>query len=117
MWCPAQHCKASSQNHPPVERLMLGVDPDMGASPWSLVLDRLTNWTCPLPASLYLIHGSLSLTVAMIKQRRLLLNEWRSLRQIGTGAIASPRESGLLVPPEALGEVGMAGEGGRRERE
>ena len=30
------------------------------------------------------------------------------------GADVSPRESGLLLPPQALGEVGTAGEGGGR---
>lgn len=46
-----------------------------------------------------------------IKKCLPLLNEQRTLRQIGTAAIVSPRESGLLLLPQALGQVEMAGEG------
>lgn len=46
-----------------------------------------------------------------------LLDEPRRLTQIGTGPVVPPRESELLLPPWAPGEVGMAGEGGGRERE
>lgn len=55
--------------------------------------------------------------MTVIKKCLPLLNEQRSLRQIGTGAIVSPRESGLLLLPQALGQVEMAGEGGGGEKE
>lgn len=52
MWCPAQYCKASSQN-PPAERLMLGADPAVGASPWSLCLGCFTVPDMHPPTALF----------------------------------------------------------------
>lgn len=92
------------------------MDTGLGSSPQSLLWGPYTNWACTLSS---FPSAAAWVAVTATKQCLPLLNEQRSLRQEGTSDGVSPRESRLLLLPQALGKVGMAGreqgEGGERE--